>query len=105
MTRRVSAAIRVSWRERAESVARELQNRNIRVEPGKAKLLQTRRDMEHGCRTVSQILEREGQTALAAAVNRYVERMPPLGTKKDRIVEQLRGGMRAKRIDDQQPIR
>jgi len=83
-------------------VTQELQNGNIRAEPGKAKLLQTRQDVEHGWRTVSQILEREGQPALAAEVNRFVERMPAPRTEKERIAEQLRGNVRAKTIDSQQ---
>jgi hypothetical protein len=93
------------WRERAESVARELQNGNIRTEPGKAKLLQTRRDVEHGWRAISRMLERGGQYALAADVDRYVERMPPLRTEKERIAEQLRGNVRAKAIDGPQLTR
>jgi hypothetical protein len=90
------------WRARVQSVTQELQNGNIRAEPGKAKLLQTRQDVEHGWRTVSQILEREGQPALAAEVNRFVERMPAPRTEKERIAEQLRGNVRAKTIDSQQ---
>jgi hypothetical protein len=93
------------WRERAVLVAKELQNGNIRAEPGKTKLMQTRQDVEHGWRTVSQILEHAGQPALAAEVNRYVERMPPPRTEKERIAEQLRGYVRAKRIDSQQLTR
>src|SRR5450631_26101 len=36
------------WRDRAMLVAQELQNGNIPAEPGKAKLLRTRKDVEHG---------------------------------------------------------
>jgi hypothetical protein len=90
------------WRERAESVARELQNGNVRAEPDKANLLQTRQEVEYGWRAVSQILEREGQPVLAAEVNRYVERMPPPRTEKERLAEQLRGNVRVKTIDGQQ---
>jgi hypothetical protein len=63
-------------------VVRELQNGNIRAEPGKAKLQQTRQDVENGWRAASQILEREGQPALAVEVNRFVERMLPPRTEK-----------------------
>jgi Relaxase/Mobilisation nuclease domain len=93
------------WRERARSVAQELQNGNIRAEPGKAKLLQTRQRVEHGWRAVTQMLGREGQHALAVEVNRFVERMPPPRTEKERIAEQLRAHLRAKTIEDQQPTR
>jgi hypothetical protein len=93
------------WRERAESVAQELQNGNIPAEPGKAKLLRTRKDVEHGWWAVSQMLEREGQPALAAEVNRFVERMPLPRTEKERVAEQLRGNVRAKTFDGQQLTR
>jgi hypothetical protein len=93
------------WRERAAAAAQELQNGNIRAEAGKAKLLQTRQDVEQGWRRVRGILEREGQPALAAEIDRYVERMPPPQTEKERIAEQLLGNVRAKTINDQQLIR
>ena len=93
------------WRELAESVARELQNGNMRAEPGKAKLLQTRQDVEHGWQAISRMLERGGQSALAAEVNRYVERMPPPRTEKERIADQLRGNVRSKAIDGPQLTR
>jgi hypothetical protein len=89
------------WRDRTESVARELQNGNIRAEPGKAKLLQTRQDVEIGWQAVSEILEREGQPALSAEVNRFVERMLPPRTEKEKIAKQLREHVRARHIDAQ----
>jgi len=89
------------WRERAKSVAQEFQNGSIRAEPDKATLLQTRQDVEHGWRSVSQILEREGHPALAAEVNQYVMRMPPPRTEKEEIAKQLREHVRAKHIDAQ----
>jgi hypothetical protein len=92
-------------RERAELAVRELQNGNIHAESGKAKLLQTRQEVEYGWRSVSQILEREGQTALAAEVNRFVERMPPPRTEKEEIAKRLHEYGRAKHFDDQQPVR
>ena len=93
------------WRERAESVAQELQNGNIRAESGKAKLLQTRQKVENGWRAASQILERQGQPALAAQVNRFVERMPLPRTEKERIAETQRRNVREKTIDGQQVTR
>jgi hypothetical protein len=88
------------WRERAELAAVELQNGKIRAEPGKAKLLQTRQDVENGWRTVGQILEREGQRALAAEVNRFVEQLRPPQTEKELMVSQLRSRLLARIIGD-----
>jgi len=93
------------WRARAESVVQDLQNGNIRAESDKSKLLQTRKDVEHGWRGVSQILEREGHPGLAAEVDRYVERMLPPRTEKEEIAKQLREHVRAKHIDAQQLTR
>jgi Relaxase/Mobilisation nuclease domain len=93
------------WRERAESVAQELQNGNIRAEPSKSKLLKTRQDVEHGWRAVRQIFEREGQPALAAEVNRFVERMPPPRREKERLTEALLHRAREPRVCDQRPTR
>src|SRR5205807_383759 len=69
------------YRERAESVGRELVKGEIRIEPGKATLLETRKNVELGWRTVSDALEREGHHALAAQVNRFVEQMQPPRTE------------------------
>lgn len=72
-------------RERAEAVAAELLKGNVRVELGKFKLVQTRRDVERGWRSVTDILLAEGETELAAQVRRFAERMPPPRTEKELI--------------------
>ena len=43
-------------RERIEAVAAELMKGEVKIEPGKAKLLQTRRAVEQGWRAVSDVL-------------------------------------------------
>ena len=86
-------------RERRQSVARELQNGEVRIEPGKAKLLNTRHNVKRGWRAVNELLEREGQSALAAEVNWFVERMPAPLTEKEQVAEQLYGNIRAKTVD------
>jgi len=50
---------------------------------------------------VSEIFEREGQPALSAEVNRFVERMLPPRTEKEEIAKQLREHVRARHIDAQ----
>jgi hypothetical protein len=92
-------------RERRRSVARELQNGEVRFEPGKSKLLKTRQNVKRGWRAVSELLERQGQSALAAEVNWFVERMPAPLTEKERVVEQLYGNIRAKTVDSQELTR
>ena len=62
---------------RAEAVAAELLKGNLRVEAGKAKLLETRRKVERGWWAVSDILVAEGRPELAAQVRRFSAQMPP----------------------------
>ena len=76
-------------RERAEAVAAELLKGNLRVEAGKARLLETRRDVERGWWTVSDILVREGQPELAGQVRRFVSEMSPPRTEKEFIAHEL----------------
>jgi hypothetical protein len=76
-------------RARAEAVAAELSKRNLRVEAGKGKILETRRDVERGWRAVSDILVAEGKPELAAEAIRFVERMDAPRTDKEWIARRL----------------
>jgi hypothetical protein len=76
-------------RARAEAVAAELSKRNLRVEAGKAKILETRRDVERGWWAVSDILVAEGKPELAAEAIRFVERMDAPRTDKEWIARRL----------------
>jgi hypothetical protein len=62
----------------------------LRVEPGKAKLVQTRREVERGWIVVSEILERQGQPELATNARRFVQEMAPARTEKELIAAGLR---------------
>ena len=75
---------------RAEAVAAELLKGNLRVEAGKAKLLETRREVERGWWAVSDILVAEGRPELAAQVSRFSGQMPPPWTDRESIAEALR---------------
>jgi len=75
---------------RAEAVVAELLKGNLRVEPGKAKLLETRRAMERGWSAVSDILVAEGRPELAAQVRRFSAWMPQPLTDREAIAETLR---------------
>jgi hypothetical protein len=77
-------------RERVEAVAAELLKGEVRIEAGKAKLLQTRREVERGWRAVSDLLAGQGQWELASQVRRFVEGMPLAQTEKERLVADLR---------------
>lgn len=75
---------------RAEGVAADLLKGNPRVEAGKAKLLETRREVERGWRAVSDVLVGEGRPELAAQVRSFSAQMPPALTDREWIAEALR---------------
>ena len=85
---------------RAEAVAAELLKGSLRVEPGKAKLLETRREVERGWWAVSDILVAEGRPELAAQVRRFSAQMPPPWTDRESIAEALRRHTREARTRD-----
>lgn len=70
-------------RERAESVAQALSKGDMPVEPGKAKLVETRNQLRRAWWAVSQILIRDKQHDLAAQIRRFVEQMPPPMTERE----------------------
>ena len=74
---------------RARAVGVELQSGRLSVEPGKAKLLETRRAVERGWRAVHVALIREGHSALAGQVKLFVSRMPAPRTDKEWIAAKL----------------
>lgn len=85
-------------RERAEAVAAELLAGNLRIEPGKAKLVQTRKEVERGWQAVSDILASEGQSELAGQVRRFVDQMPPARTEREVLATALLERTREARV-------
>jgi hypothetical protein len=85
-------------RERVEAAAAEMLEEHVQTEPGKAKLLQTRRDVERGWLAVSEILASQGQRHLASHVQLFLESMPPPETEKERLLAGLRTSIDAARM-------
>jgi hypothetical protein len=77
-------------RERAAEVAQELLRHEFRVEPGKARLQATRREVERGWWAVSDRLSAQGELAFAAQVGRFVANMPSPRTEREYIAAGLR---------------
>jgi hypothetical protein len=77
-------------RTRAEAVTAELSKGSLAVEAGKARLLQTRREVERGWWALGDILIAEGRPELAAQVRRFSAQMPPPRTDRESIAEALR---------------
>jgi hypothetical protein len=76
-------------RERAEAVARELGKGGLRVEPGKGKLIDTRKEVRRAWQALSDILIRAGQSELATRVKRFADQMPPPMTDREWLAAEL----------------
>jgi hypothetical protein len=87
--RAVQRGASTHYRKRAEVVARELANRGLAVEPGKARLLETRQNVVKGWSEVADQLVIEGNLELARAVQRFVREMPKPLTEKELLGERL----------------
>jgi hypothetical protein len=70
-------------RDRVEAVARELATGGLRTEKGKAKMLDTRREVQRAWQDVSNILVRDGQSELSAEVRKLAEGMRPPMTDRE----------------------
>jgi hypothetical protein len=85
---------------RVEAVARELLKGDLRIEQGKARLLQTRKEVQGGWFAVADILAAEGRVELSHQVWRFAAEMPPPKTERDSIIEDLRSRVRDARMRD-----
>ena len=83
-------------RAQGEAVAAELLKANSHVEPGKRTLVETRRIIESGWRTLADNLAKVGHQDLARDVQLFVERMPPPRTEKELIAARLLERTRAR---------
>jgi hypothetical protein len=86
-------------------VAAELLKGDLRVEAGKASLLETRKQVERGWWAVSDMLVAEAQPELAAQVRRFSNQMPVPRTDKELIAAELIQRTRQPRVSDQRPTR
>jgi MobA/VirD2-like, nuclease domain len=76
-------------RAQVEAVAAEILKGNTRVEPGKRTLLETRRQVEGGWRSVASLLAKDGHHDLSNDLRRFVERMPTVRTERELIAHEL----------------
>ncbi len=84
-------------REIVQAVPRALAAGRVPLEPGKAKLMETRQAAQRAWNVVSDLLLQQGQTDLAAHARRFAARMPPPMTEREwiaaRLLEHARGRM------------
>jgi Relaxase/Mobilisation nuclease domain len=83
------------WRQRASAVAHDPRmNGSVTPEPGKAQLLETRRQVVRGWSEIADDLVRQDEVQLAGAVRDFVKQMPPVVTERewirDRMLEQAK---------------
>jgi hypothetical protein len=81
-------------RARVEEIGQELLTGRLRPEPGKATLVETRKQVEQGWREVSEILAAQGHRELARDILRFVGQMPPPRSDREVIAEALRKHIR-----------
>ncbi len=82
---------------RIESVAAALHAGNLRVEPGKKRILDTRRDVVRNWLGVHEALRAEGRAGLADEVERFIAAMPPPRTEREWMAMVMTEGMRDRR--------
>jgi hypothetical protein len=92
------------WRQRTQAVTRAMTpSGEIRPEPAKAQLLETRYRVVRGWNEVADDLARQGEAELALAVRGFVKQLPAVRTERewirDRWLEQARGSERAQFVD------
>jgi hypothetical protein len=76
-------------RERAEVVARELARGTLRIESGKASLVDTRNAVRSAWLAVGATLIRQGQPNLAAHVRQFTDQMAPPMTEKEWVATRI----------------
>jgi hypothetical protein len=76
-------------RKRVEAVLRELKEGKLQIEPGKERLLRTRKEVRRNWLALSDTLFRDGHSELATQVRQYVEELPKPGTEKEFIAARL----------------
>ena len=87
--RALRAGRSIQMRQRAESAADALRTGNIQIEPGKARLVETRHTMVRGWLGTAEVLRADGRDGLALEVERYVRGMPPPQTEREWIAQAL----------------
>lgn len=89
----------------AEAVAAELSKGSPRTDPGKRTLVETRRRVENGWRSVANVLAKDGHRELSNDVQRFVEQMPAAKTEREWIARDLQQHIHDPRVREQQPSR
>lgn len=82
-------------RSRLASLVNELKNGGALSEAGRSKVIATRKQVEQGWLAAGDLLERQREHSLAAAVRRFVNQFHPPATEKEWLASQLQGHLKA----------
>jgi hypothetical protein len=93
------------YRRRAELVARELAGGGVKPEPGKNRMLETRREVVRRWSEVADSLVNQGHAELALTVRRFVDRMPSPSSEKEWLAERLLERRPRARVERESPTR
>lgn len=88
--RAMQRGVSTHMQARSRVVAESLRHGRLQNEPGKARLIETRRRVERGWAAVRALLTEQGEPELAARLARFVDRMPPARTDNEWIADDLR---------------
>jgi hypothetical protein len=78
------------YRQRAESVARELSEDRVSPEAGRSRIVETRKEVVRGWLGFASRLETAGQHVIAHRIRQFVDGMSPARTEKESIAYRLR---------------
>lgn len=84
-------------RARAASVAAELLKGGLPADPGRQRLIETRREVERGWRAASDVLVAKGHPELAGELRRFVDQMSAPCTEREHLAHALRRHLNASR--------
>jgi hypothetical protein len=84
-------------RDNVASVVKELKEKGIIRDPGRKKLIETRRAVVDGWLRAAEMLDRQGEISLAGDVRYFVKRLPPVLTERERIATGIIARLHANR--------
>jgi hypothetical protein len=92
-------------RDRVEAVATGLREADRTGDPAKARIRETRRDLERGWFATGDALRRQGQSALAHQTRQFVRNLPPARTEREWLMARLLEQGRSRRAQELQTTR
>ncbi len=86
------------WLKRTDTVARQMAMGTFQVEPGKVRLVKTRKEVLRAWDAIFAALNKQGNRDLAEQVRLFAERMPPPLSEREWTAAQLAGQFRDSRV-------